>query len=362
MKACSRQWEAEAAIDDRLSDADKASFERHLATCEPCQKEVRQLERLRDASARLKADGGGEEASELEHRRQRADLLRLANKDLVLDTGPKTRMFGISLPLGRIFAGITFVCVAVALVLVVQRPPSPVAPASSPPTFRMTTTDSWQRIESEAGQTVHVHAGATGHFELEVDKLKSGQRFLVDLPDGELEVQGTRFEINLADGHTKSVRVFEGRVALRIRGEEPRTLNANDVWDVQPVVVAPVPPPPPPPPPASSSAPPPPPVSVTTALPPPSASASAASSAPVSLASAMEAFTSGDYARAETLFAAFAKTNPSDARAEDASFLIAVSREKRGDHEGARAAAGEYLRRYPTGFRRKEAERLAQGN
>jgi TolA-binding protein len=72
----------------------------------------------------------------------------------------------------------------------------------------------------------------------------------------------------------------------------------------------------------------------------------------------MTAFGAGDYGRAESLFLAFERENPGDARIEDTTFLRAVARKRRGDGDGAAAAAREYLRRYPAGFRRSEAERL----
>jgi outer membrane protein assembly factor BamD (BamD/ComL family) len=72
----------------------------------------------------------------------------------------------------------------------------------------------------------------------------------------------------------------------------------------------------------------------------------------------MAAFGAGDYGRAEALFRAFERENPGDARVEDTTFLRAVARNRRGDEAGARAAARDYLRRYPAGFRRLEAERL----
>lgn len=66
----------------------------------------------------------------------------------------------------------------------------------------------------------------------------------------------------------------------------------------------------------------------------------------------------GDYGRADALFESFAREFPNDSRAEDALFLRADARARRGDREGARRAAADYLKRYPNGFRRAEAQRL----
>jgi TolA-binding protein len=72
----------------------------------------------------------------------------------------------------------------------------------------------------------------------------------------------------------------------------------------------------------------------------------------------MAAFTAGDYNRSEQLFAAFERDHATDPRTEDATFLRALSRARRGDHAGARGLAAEYLQRFPNGLRRVEMERL----
>jgi TolA-binding protein len=73
----------------------------------------------------------------------------------------------------------------------------------------------------------------------------------------------------------------------------------------------------------------------------------------------MDAFASGDFGRAETLLAAFEQHHPADSRVEDAAYLRIVARARRGDAAGARQLAREYLTKYPSGFRRREAEGLA---
>jgi hypothetical protein len=69
-------------------------------------------------------------------------------------------------------------------------------------------------------------------------------------------------------------------------------------------------------------------------------------------------FLRGDYASAEKLFSDFERAHHTDARVEDAAFLRALCRQRLGDTAGAVRGAGEYLRRYPAGFRRKEAEAI----
>jgi TolA-binding protein len=85
----------------------------------------------------------------------------------------------------------------------------------------------------------------------------------------------------------------------------------------------------------------------------------AAASAGAAFTEAMSAFSDGDFARAERLFSVFERDHAGDARVEDATFLRAVARSRRGDRAGAASLAREYLRRFPNGLRRIEAERLA---
>lgn len=77
-------------------------------------------------------------------------------------------------------------------------------------------------------------------------------------------------------------------------------------------------------------------------------------------ARAMEAFSAGNYGKAEQLFLAFERAHPGDARVEDGLFLRAVARWRRGDAEGAREIARDYLVRFPNGLRSVEAQRMAR--
>jgi TolA-binding protein len=72
----------------------------------------------------------------------------------------------------------------------------------------------------------------------------------------------------------------------------------------------------------------------------------------------MAAFDAGDYGQAERAFLGFERRHPGDARCEDATFLRAVARARRGDAAGASAIAREYLERYPRGLRVHEAKQL----
>lgn len=361
---CSRAWQAEAVEDGRLSRADTESFQRHAATCESCTREIRALETLRSVGKRLPILV----ATPLEQRRLRQSLLRAAN-DLALH--PRRPRPTAALALGA-FAAVVVVLLVAWLSVPRDHRPAVVATA---PTFQIEPSEgaAWSSLSRQA--TVRLSL-KSGRFEISVDKLSAGQRFLLELPDGELEVKGTRFIVEVHDAKTQRVDVHEGRVALRLRGESALLLAAGDTW---PAVTA-----------SASSARQPATVPAGKVTRKPAASASATESRTVrarvpaapaltasatasvpqtsaadptapsgdTFAQAMAAFAAGDFGKAERLFTAFELAHPADARVEDATYLRAVARARRGDAGAASAIARDYLRRYPNGLRRTEAERL----
>jgi hypothetical protein len=364
--ACSRSWQAEAAEDRRLSDADRASFERHLATCVVCHDIVRELAALRQLAARTEAPA----STPLEHRRSKNELLRRAN-ELTLEV-----------PRGRSLRGLAVAAAAAILALAVffglrasDLAPPPAA-ARAEPTYELVASPGADWTPVERGPALKL-AMRRGRFELSVHHLLPGQRFVLALPDGELEVQGTRFVVEVDGSRTLGVRVEEGRVALRVRerADELLLLAAGESFatntpatprdaSTPPRVTEPS---------TSATAP--------ASLPRPQSTASTTPAAErgiatpkgsaaldatsdgassAEFASAMSAFSSGNFGQAEKLFRTFAARHPADQRAEDATFLAAVACARRGDHETARLLAQRYLARYPNGLRRREAERLAE--
>jgi hypothetical protein len=202
------------------------------------------------------------------------------------------------------------------------------------------------------------------------------QRFVLELPDGELEVIGTHFGVRVDPQGTRRVEVTEGRVALRLRDALPISLGAGESWTAEREA-------------ARAAAPP----SLPAAEPPPTPAPAAAAPSERSLARArqtalpetkralespsgeqaatggthdddfargMAAFGAGDYGQAERLFQDVERRHAENARRDDSTFLRAVARARRGDAEGARATARQYLERYPNGLRAPEAERLAR--
>lgn len=355
--SCGKLWQVEASLDGRLSSADQASLDRHLPTCEECQSALSANRALIEELALL-PDGT---RSELAQRRARNNLMRAADELLL---GRSKASPGV-----RRGLWMTAAVAAAAVLLIVLQPWQGEAPTMASARFEVAPEAGADYLEERVGTTTQV-AFRGGKAGFHVEHLEGPARFVLTLPDGQLEVHGTRFVVEVVAGRTKEVTVSEGVVALRVPGFEG-LLHAGERWP--PVVV---------------SAPSPEPAPVTDPVAPaiqelgsaptggkvmpapaaPKASAEGVATAesgaqpPTAgerFAEAMAAFSAGDYGRADNLFASFVRDFPRDGRAEDAMFLRADARARRGDMAGARAAAREYLQVFPRGLRRPEAERMA---
>lgn len=377
MSACHRAWQAEAVFDGGLSKADRASFERHAQRCETCRAELASLERLRALTQRLP----GATSRPLGRRALRHALLRRAN-ELALTTPSRTPWLT-----RRSFAwavGLVVVVLGVAMSWSAWRAPAVVAD----PSFELAVAPGTRWHVQERGRATRLVCEA-GTLTVSVHELEPGQRFLIVLPDGELEVRGTRFVIEVSEHRTRRLTVSEGRVALRLFNRPEVLVAHGEVWtppEELPVAVAP------PPSATSSDGPERPqdelelpgheerskaarqvatprgvaplaarePVAASSAAPTASPDASSTPSAEaLDYAEAMSAFSRGDCGAAGHLFTRFERRHPKSAHREDVLFLRALCRAKSGDPAGARALAEEYLRRYPRGFRVPEATRLA---
>lgn len=389
--ACAQSQHAEALEDGRLSGAERASFERHAASCTECTSKLQVLARLRQSAEWLPENT----QTPLERRRQRQALLRRASElsqrapVLPRRTVSTARVFTARVYASPMFAALTLatallVAVGIGFVLRGSLSGSEESATLVAPTYRLDASPgaSWQTIEQGAALRLRLERG---NFTLEVDKLTATQRFVVELPDGELEVIGTRFGVRVDPDGTRRVEVTEGRVALRLRGALPLSLGAGESWTAEgeaarvaaPSVPAAEPPSTAAPAPATAPAPTSTPAAPRerslarapqTALPetkralelPSSEQAATADSHNDDFARAMAAFSAGDYGQAERLFQDFERRHAGDARQEDSTFLRAVARARRGDAAGARAAARQYLERYPNGLRALEAEQMAK--
>jgi hypothetical protein len=353
---CAQAWQVEAVEDGRLSGAERESFERHAATCAECRHERLVLAELRAAAGRLPLS----EPAPLERRRQRQLLLRRAS-ELGQRSGEPFRRWPV-LALALLAVGVGLFEFSRSA----DAPRPPVETVAAPaPNYRLSATSGtrWRILES--GEALRLRLDI-GDVVLQVDKLSARQRFVLELPDGELEVVGTRFRAVASALGTEQVRVSEGRVALRLTRRAPLTLAAGESWErateeqeagrdagaaaertasgvarAQPST------------PSAGS------------QPRPSSSAAVESveagqraGAGADFAQAMAAFDAGDYGRAEGAFLGFERRHSGDARCEDATFLRAMARARRGDAAGASVIAREYLERYPSGLRVREAKQL----
>ena len=324
---CPFAAEIEAGHDGRLGAVDLARIDRHLATCAPCRSLRAGLDALR-AEARRAAVG----VPDLDRHRARVSLLHRAAQP-----GPSGGR-------ARFFAG-ALVMASLALLLLggVQR-------------RRSASPHALARVEAEAGAAWSRGAAAQAEFitltdgviRVMVPHQHAGHRFVVTLPDGQIEVRGTRFEVEVRDRRTRRVDVAEGLVALRLAGRPERLLAAGSRWESAdlPSRVAAAP------------------IAPTSLLPAPSPTSRAdppvhptLGAALPTYASGLAAFGRGDLATAAARFAAFEAAHPADDRAEDAGYLRLLSLRRAGSSAAA-GAAESYLRRYPRGARRWDA--LAQ--
>ncbi|MDP9151094.1 MAG: FecR domain-containing protein [Myxococcota bacterium] len=368
---CARAWEAEAVEDGQLTGAERISFERHAASCSDCAREIVALASLR----RLMLEVAPPAPTPLELRRTRSSLLQKA----------RSRSTRSSVAAGRVWA---VAGVAVALLAMLGAagrfwpsrapvlPSTHVASSDVPVFFDVTSVADAVVTSRTEGPVTRATLGK-GMAAFHVEHVGQGRRFLVMLPDGEIEVRGTRFVVDVQGGHTRSVEVSEGVVLLRLRDDAERRLEAGEGWKESPPDERP-----------ATSAPAPEvrvargavtPAAVvrrTQALAAISSSANEGAGQPAfsaqavgtdahqvssqRFAAAVVTFRAGEYAQADRMLAGFVRDFSSDARCEDASFLRAVARSRLGDAKSAASLARDYLRDFPNGFRRREAERLAQ--
>jgi TolA-binding protein len=184
----------------------------------------------------------------------------------------------------------------------------------------------------------------SGTITITVRKQLAEERFLVVLPDGEIEVRGTRFEVTVNNALTRSVRVFEGVVALRRAASDERVLRANDTWSLdEPARTASASP---------STASPLPSVRVATSTAP---TASPAAATEAEYAAAMTAFRTQSWAAAARRFGAFAAAHPNAPEVEDAAFLQASALAHAGRADDAAATAERFLASYPRSFHARDA-------
>lgn len=374
--ACPRIREAESFVDGRLAAADHEAWRTHALSCRWCAEELREIDALREVMRALPAL----EASAMHVRTARIELVaRVAGRGD--RDGSAVRRNAYLMFTAAVVALVGFFVERNFLDSASRAPAIAGTAVQAAPTFDVANVEGaiWDsKIDGPVARSSLTRGVAAFH----VEHLGVGQRFLLALPDGELEVHGTRFVVRVENGATTSVDVSEGIVLLRMHGMPERFVRAGEHWPTPaPSGSTPSAPTPtttsaviPPSAPTSTTAArvttPPSAVAVPTAIDPTTtASASAPrGDVPAPVASeaagaryiaATHAFQSGSYAKADALLAAFLRDFPRDPRCEDAAFLRAMAHARMGDSAGAATLARAYLRAYPNGFRRSEAAQLA---
>ena len=404
---CNWSWMAEALDDGRLREEERASFERHASACATCRSAAGQVARLRERMAALPQPI----VNDFEHRRERD---RLLGRAAGLTMKESRRVAPVRL--GLAFGAVLIVVAGAAGVRTIAHRLNvgSGAVSSVPPRYEVTALSHAAWSTEEIGATARISL-SRGSAAFHVHRLTPGQTFLVALPDGEIEVRGTRFVVDVEEGHTRYVVVIEGKVALRRAGAPEGLLLGGERWDAPALAAAR-------PAPAGKAAdagventslgiakasvsaaragaave-----TSISAAVPParsrktkhhsaaavksrgpapsPDVSASAVEEREVAdeidpgrdaerlsgtastlFARAIHAFHAGRYDEAEALWREFLSRHPDDARAEDAAFLRIVGRTRAGDRSGAARMARDYLAQFPHGMRRHEAELVSR--
>jgi hypothetical protein len=350
---CDRVWEAEAHHEGRLGSKDAESFERHCRTCAVCSEELARNARLRDLARALPDVQPGQ----LAFKRLRARILRDVTTAVPSRTPSSWRRVVLAASMGIALAAIAGIVGVQASSRAGPQAPAVTTAAALPAPLAGAVAASEGAVWTQAreGKMEHVELVA-GTLRVHVRPQGPGERFLVGLPDGEVEVRGTTFEVTVRDGATDHVRVDEGTVALRLRGSPDRSLGPGTVWSISETSA-----------PGSKEA-----VTVASA----SAAPTAARAAPAPIPrrrsanmqtrdegaplymEAMRSFREGRYDGAAAAFHAFALTYPQANEAEDASFLEALSLARAGRADAAALAAARHLESFPRSFRRKEASIL----
>jgi len=352
--SCTRLWQVEAARDGRLVGPDRASFERHLASCEECRAEMKSIESLGERLRALPAPV----PDQLATRRRRQQLLAEADRAALAGSSETTSRKHL------VWAAVV---VAVAAIVVVSvrarssRAPAPVPTGQAPSTpaeiaaVKPSQGAKWSRRRDADLERITL---AEGELSIDVRHAGGTEHVLVTLPDGELEDLGTRFVVAVTRGRTTNVFVHEGLVVLRLDGRAPLRIVAGSSWSAPneapvPSACATIAMQPATPPNVVS------PMTVPTTKPKPAASTVVPDLPANDFQSAMAHLRTGDNAAAAAAFAAFVSSHPTDGRTEDAAYLRVIALQRAGQHVDARSAAVDYLARFPKGFRRREVEAIA---
>ena len=357
---CSETSSVEALWDGRLDANREGTLRSHLATCQVCASESRRLEALRAALRALPAP----QASPLAIAAGRKLLLDAARAAVPAREAARGRALALGAAALALAAGVAF---WIARTSAYGRDHglagSSATLASAPSELELRVTPGsdarWSQVSAGPREVVSLAAGS---LDISVNRHGSARRLFVKLPDGELEDEGTVFTVTVAREHTQKVSVTQGSVALRLAGQPERHLAAGETFEAPHASLQA----------GSDSATPAADAGHATLRRPDSAPGSTASGHTVKPGTEADAcpgaprfedcvdtFKRGEYAAAAEALDRYTAT--CSHHAEDATYLRMVSLARAGRTTEAATLARAYLARFPEGFRRKEAERLAAG-
>jgi hypothetical protein len=220
---CDRLWQLAEIRASRLPAADVASFERHRATCVHCTRAA--IDDL--ALDRLIAAAPERAPTELELRRLRVRVLA----DAAMPPSRRAHLFSwaaAAVALALMLSGLAVGWRARARRVAVELGVPTHAPFAG--TVSAAAGAAWTQARDAGTEHVTLDDGSIG---VHVRKQGAGERFFVLLPDGEIEVRGTSFDVVVRARRTERVTVREGLVALRIEGAE-HLLAAGESWPPAP--------------------------------------------------------------------------------------------------------------------------------
>jgi hypothetical protein len=343
-RSCDHLWKADAIEAGTLAAGDAASFQRHARACKECQERVRIDKRLRALADQLPTVDPGD----LQIHRLRARILGDARKRTARPRPPWTQIG---------FAGAAALIVSVVAITFLVGRRGNLAPREEPFAGLVTAAPGthWSQSRTAKVETLLL---TQGELWVVVRKQTQDERFLVETPDGELEVRGTTFGVLVDGSSTRRVSVIEGLVILRLRDRPAVGLAAGQTWDLD----APGPSSAPPlvasastiPSVAAKHAPPP----LPAVRNPSSVTASSLNTEAADYERAMADYRTASYAEAAEGFRRFAAQHRDSGLLEDATFLEALSLTKAGHADAGSVAASRHLAEFPNSFHRREASLL----
>jgi hypothetical protein len=333
-RRCSRSWLAEAVRDGRVKGQERDAFERHAMTCPECADEAGALEELGLSLRELPALRPDSLSSRRQRQQLMADIDAASMRRATSDASRRSAAWWM---LGA--------AAGVAAVLLLgprlrdrffRAPPAgseEVVEARPEPGAR------WSQTSVEDFYRVHLDDGALW---LRIHRPRASSKIVIEVPDGEIEDFGTVLTVRVTGGRTIGVVVDEGDVALRLRGASNVHVRAGESWSAPDEFV-----------PASPA----PAIAGGVEQPRPVA----ASASHPRNARPTRVLVADDTVGAHVAAAATSPVEIDAGNAEDSAYVEVLDLLRAGKISAARAAARDYLQRFPNGFRRIEIMDVATG-